>query len=295
MTREAFQKFLGSGLIFLDGATGTNFMKAGLPRGACTEVWALEHPEVVRSLQSAYLDAGSQILYAPTFSANALALKSFGLADQLERLNTQLVRLSKDIAGDRALVAGDITTIGRPLAPYGDLDYETALSVYQQQIRLLAQAGADLIVAETLMGVGEAAVAVEACLSVCDLPIICSLSLETDGKAFFDGDGLEAVETLQALGASAVGVNCSQGPDQLVSLVANMHRIASVPIIAKPNAGLPYIDDAGQAVYTMGPDAFASHMQALVDAGATLVGGCCGTTPEHIAAMRRTLKLQNPA
>jgi len=146
-------------------------------------------------------------------------------------------------------------------------------------------------VAETLMGLNEAVVALEAVQAVCSLPVICTFSLDTDGRAFFDGDGLEAVETLQALGADAVGVNCSFGPDQLASLVKNMRAVSHIPIVAKPNAGLPAIDDRGMAVYSMGPEEFAGHMQKLVDAGASIVGGCCGTTAAHIAQMKKVLTL----
>ena len=291
MTRETFKKMTENALVFLDGATGTNLMQAGLPKGVCSEQWALEHPSVIRTLQSAYLEAGSQILYAPTFSANALSLESFGLQHEVRRINTELVALSKDIAGDNALVAGDITTVGRPMAPLGDLEYHELFSVYREQVQALYEAGADLIVAETLMGVSEAVVALEAVQSVCSLPVICTLSLDTDGRAFFDGDGLEAVETLQELGADAVGVNCSFGPDQLVSLIQNMRAIAAVPIVAKPNAGLPFIDETGTPTYNLDPESFSRHMQALVDAGATIVGGCCGTTAEHIAQMKKTLIL----
>ena len=289
MTRESFQKLTQSGLVFLDGATGTNLMEAGLPKGVCSELWTLEHPDIILRLQRSYVEAGSQILYAPTFGANAISLKKFGLEMEVVRLNTQLVHLCKEAAGSRALVAGDITTTGQPMAPWGELEYDRLFQVYRQQILAQYQAGVDLIVAETLMGVGEAVVALEAARSVCDLPVVCTLSLQTDGKAFFDGDGIEAVETLQALGVDAVGVNCSYGPDQLVSLIANLHQVATIPIVAKPNAGLPVINERGIATYPMGPEVFAGHMQKLVDAGATIVGGCCGSNARHIAALRRTL------
>lgn len=289
MTKDAFRSLVHAGPVLLDGATGTNLMAIGLPRGVCAEQWILEHPEAIHGLQRSYLEAGSQILYAPTFSANALSLAAFGLEAHVEEMNTRLVALCRETAGNRALVAGDVTTVGKPMAPQGDLEYQDLYPVYQQQILALSRAGVDLIVAETLMGVNEAVVILEAAHSVCDLPVICSLSLDIDGRAYFDGTALEAVETLQELGADAVGVNCSSGPDQLASLISNMKKASQIPILAKPNAGLPIIDAQGHAIYSMDPDSFARYMLKLVEAGASLVGGCCGTNASHITALKAAL------
>lgn len=202
MTKKEFQELAASDIVLLDGATGSNFRKAGMPVGVSTELWAMEHPDVVRALQNGYVEAGSQIIYAPTFSANRLGLEMHGLPDRLEEINTKIVKLSKEIAGGRAYVAGDMTTTGRMLEPAGDISYEELLDVYKEQAAVLANAGADLIIAETMLSVDETTVLLDAVQAVCDLPVMCSLTLEADGRALYGGDAVEAVETLQAMGSS---------------------------------------------------------------------------------------------
>jgi len=289
MTREEFWALAGQGVILLDGATGSNLRRAGLPVGVSPEQWILEHPQVLLELQRGYVDAGSRIIYAPTFGGNRISLSNYGLEDRTAALNAALVRLSREAAGDRALVAGDFTTTGRALEPAGEMTYSRLYGIYQEQIAALAEAGADLLVAETMMGVEETAAALDAAQSVCDLAVLCSLSVEADGGALFDGSAVEAVATLQEMGAAAVGVNCSVGPDQLEAVVAGMKAVARVPVIAKPNAGMPVMTDTGEALYSMGPEDFARHMCTLVDAGAGIVGGCCGTTPDYIRQLRNAL------
>lgn len=285
MTRGEFRDLTGRGVVLLDGATGSNLREAGMPVGVPAETWILEHPAVLRDLQRAYVRAGSRILMAPTFSASRPALEQFGLEDRLGELNRELVRLSREAAGGRALVAGDLSTLGRPMEPLGEISYSQAYEAYREQMEALAAAGADLLAVETLMGVGEAAAAVDAARSVCDLPVLCSFSVEADGAVPFGGTALEALLTLQEMGAAAVGVNCSVGPDQLEAVVRSLAEAAAVPVVAKPNAGIPAIDERGRAVYSMGPEDFARHMTALAAAGASLLGGCCGTTPAYIRAL----------
>lgn len=290
MTREEFAVLAAGGPVILDGAVGTNLYRAGMPRGVCTEEWIYEHPEALAPLQKAYVEAGTQIIYAPTFSANRVALKGFCLADRLEELNTGIVRATKkNVEGTGVLVAGDITTTGQMLEPFGPMSYEKLLDVYREQIRILEEAGVDLLVAETMLGVEETMAVVDAAMQVTELPVLCSLSLSADGHAIYDGTGVEAVETLQAMGASAVGLNCSVGPDQLEAVVRSMREVAEVPLLVKPNAGMPFIDEKGEAIYTMTPEEFAGHMEVLVEAGASLVGGCCGTSPDYIRALCRRL------
>lgn len=286
MTRNEFSGWCAAGVRLLDGATGTNMAKVGLPRGVCTEAWIAEHPEPLLQLQRAYVEAGSQIIYAPTFGANRDSLARFGLEGELAALNRTLVELSKQAANGRAMVAGDLTTTGKSVAD-DPADYEARIALYREQALALADAGVELFAVETMMGVSETMAAVEAIRSVSDLPVLCTLSLQSDGKAYFDGSGEEAAAAVEALGADAVGVNCSAGPDQLESVVAMMRRACALPIVAKPNAGLPVIDDkTGEAHYSMDETAFARHMAKLHQAGATILGGCCGTTPAYIRALR---------
>ncbi|MGN1307352.1 MAG: homocysteine S-methyltransferase family protein [Faecousia sp.] len=290
MKKEEFAALCKKKIVLLDGATGSNLMKAGMPRGVCTEAWVCEHPQALLELQRAYVRAGSDIIYAPTFSANRHSLARHGLEARVRELNTKLVALSKEAAEGNALVAGDLTTTGVPLEPMGTMRYQTLFDLYREQIEALCEAGADLLVVETMLAVDETTVALEAAQAVCDLPVLCSLTVQADGSAYFGGDCVEAVQTLQELDAAAVGINCSCGPEQLVSLVRNMQRVARVPLLVKPNAGLPAISDSGEAVYPMGAAEFARHMAVLTEAGARLIGGCCGTTPEFIAELNQIRK-----
>lgn len=289
MTRQEFDELTKKGVVLLDGATGSNLRKAGMPVGISSEQWVLENPKVLQELQSAYVEAGSQIVYAPTFAANRISLRNFDLQDRVVELNTKLVKISKDAVGSRALVAGDLTTTGQLLEPQGNLTYDALYQAYREQIKALVDAGVDLIVAETMLGVDETVVALDAAQSVCDIPVMCSLTLEVDGTAMYGGNAVEAVITLQEMGAAAVGLNCSVGPDQLESVVANMKAVAKVPIIAKPNAGMPVINDKGEALYDMNADDFARSAKRLVEVGAGIVGGCCGTTPEYIRKLAEVL------
>lgn len=285
MTKQEFQQLVKSGPVILDGATGSNLMKAGMPRGICTEKWVCENPEPLTRLQQEYKKAGSQIVYASTFSANRISLGNYGLENQVKELNTALMGISRNAVGKDVLVAGDLTTTGKQ-----EISYEELLEAYKEQILALVEAGADLLVAETMMGITECMAAIDAAASVCELPVMCTLTVESDGSLFFGGNIYEAVETLAEMGADAVGINCSTGPDQLLSVVENMRKKVSVPLIVKPNAGMPVIDEMGNPVYSMGAEDFASHMKRLVEAGADIVGGCCGTAPEYIQRLCKILR-----
>ncbi len=286
MTRSEFQALLSDGAVILDGATGSNLRASGMPVGVCTEQWVLENPEILKNLQRAYVEAGSQIVFAPSFSANRLSLSMYGLEDKLPEMNRALVQLSRDAVGGKAFVAGDMATCGKPVDVEGGVRYEELIEVYREQAQLLVDAGVDLIGLETMMGVTECSAAIEAIRSVCDLPVMCTLTLDAVGAAYFDGDAELAAQTLPALGADAIGVNCGQGPELYVSVIQRMRAHTDLPLIAKPNAGLPVIQSDGSAVYGMSPGKFAREMQQLKKAGAGILGGCCGTTPEHIRMLK---------
>lgn len=289
MTKNDFKELTKNPLL-LDGATGSNLMAAGMPRGVCTETWILKHRDILKELQQSYINAGSRVLYAPTFGANRMNLSLHHLEEHIKEMNDALVSLARESAKDMAFVAGDITTTGKMMEPAGDLTYETAFEVYKEQISYLSQAGVDFIIAETMINIEETLAAVDAASQVCDLPVLCSMTVEADGSIFSGGNAVEAALALESAGASAVGINCSVGPDQLVSVVRNIKEAVSIPVIAKPNAGMPVIDDKGNAVYSMGAAEFAKHMKVLVENGASIIGGCCGTTPEYIKAVAEILK-----
>ena len=285
MTIQEFQNLTRQKTVLLDGATGSNLRTAGMPVGVCVENWALEHPEILFSLQRGYVDAGSDIIYAPTFAANRIGLSMHGLEDRMEEINRGLIALSKKAADGRAYVAGDVTTASR--SGMGDIEL---FDVYARQIAVLADAGADLIVAETMLTLNETMIALEAARSVCDLPVMCTMTLDADGSLLGGGPVFEALQVLQEMGADAVGLNCSVGPDQLESVISGLSAVARVPVVAKPNAGMPVIDERGFARYDMSPEVFARAMHELVRRGASIVGGCCGTDPEYIRALANVIR-----
>ena len=289
MTKKEFRE-LTEKVLILDGATGSNLMAQGMPRGICTELWVMEHKEIIQNLQRAYIEAGSQVMYAPTFGGNRRNLQQHGLEDRIVEINHTLVSYSREVAGERVFVAGDITTSGQFVTAEGEYTYEDAFEMYKEQIQILQEAGVDLLAAETMINIEETLAAVDAANAVCQLPIMCTMTVEADGSIFSGGNAVEAAVALESAGADAVGINCSVGPDQLVSVVRNIREAVSIPVIAKPNAGMPVIDDQGNAVYSMLPEEFAGHMKVLAENGASIMGGCCGTTPEFIRAMHQLLK-----
>lgn len=290
MTREAFRELVKNGPVLLDGATGTNLQKAGMPVGVCPEQWILENSEVLIDLQKRYVEAGTDILFAPTFTASRVKLKEYGLEDHLEEMNRKLVALSKEAAkGTNALVAGDLTMTGEQLYPLGDLMFEDLVDVYKEQAKIIAEAGADLFVVETMMSLQECRAAVLAIREVCDLPVMVSLTYNEDGRTLYGTDPVTAVVVMQSLGADAVGMNCSTGPEAMLEPIAKMAEYAAIPLLAKPNAGMPELID-GQTVFNVEPEEFAEVGKKLVEEGAAIIGGCCGTTPEHIRALKEAVK-----
>lgn len=290
MNRQEFQALIKDTPLFLDGATGSNLQKKGMPAGVCPEQWILEHRDIMIGLQRDFVAAGSNIVYAPTFTANRIKLKEYGLEGQIEEINRDLVGISREAVGGKAYIAGDLTMTGEQLSPMGKLDFEELVEVYKEQIRYLVEAGVDLLVVETMMSLQETRAAVIAAKEVCDLAIMATLTFESDGRTLFGTDAATAAVVLESLGVAAVGTNCSTGPDKMVNTVRCMAEVTSIPIIAKPNAGLPSLDANGNTVYDMGAEAFGGHMRALVSAGASVVGGCCGTTPSHIRALKEAVQ-----
>lgn len=286
MTREKFIDFTKDHIIYLDGATGSNLVKAGMPSGVCPEQWILEHREVMLQLQKEYVQAGTNILYAPTFTANRVKLAEYHLEKNMSSMIHDLVAISKEAATDTpghpVYVAGDITMTGEQLRPMGKMELEDLIAIYKEQILCLVDAGADLLVVETMMSLAETRAALIAAKEVCDLPVIATLTFEADGRTLFGTDAKTAAVVLESLGASAIGANCSTGPAQMEGIISDMVSVTMIPIIAKPNAGLPFLDENGTTCYNMEAEEFTEEMQVLVNIGATILGGCCGTTPEFI-------------
>ncbi len=289
MTKREFAVWAEENIIYLDGATGSNLMKAGMPAGVCPEEWILENEEVFLALQKGYVEAGSHILYAPTFTANRIKLKEYGLQDRLQEMTNRLVSLSKQAAGGRAIIAGDITMTGEQLSPMGKMDFEELVDIYKEQITALSEAGVDLLVVETMMSLQEARAALIAAKETCSLPVMVTMTFEKDGRTLYGTDALTAAVVLASLGADAVGANCSTGPAAMCDVIRSMAEAVRIPVIAKPNAGLPFVDGDGSTCYDIQAEEFAEEMKLLLDAGASILGGCCGTTPAYIKELQDKL------
>ena len=290
MNKYEFQQFLNQSIRYLDGATGSNLMKAGMPSGVCPEKWILEHREVCLALQMQYVASGTDILYCPTFSANRIKMEEFHLTDKMEEMITQLVEISREAAQSadhKVLIAGDLTMTGRQLVPLGTMEFEELVEIYKEQILYLEKAGVDLLVVETMMSLQEARAALIAAKEVTDLAVMVTMTFEKDGRALFGTDAKTAAVVLEKLGAAAVGANCSTGPALMQDVIREMSNAVSIPVIAKPNAGLPVTDAQGNTGYDMDAEQFSEEMKLLVEAGATILGGCCGTTPEYIRLLKK--------
>ena len=297
MTKQEFRDFvINKGIVLLDGATGSNLMSRGMPGGVCPEEWITEHPDVLTGLQKEYVSAGTDILYAPTFTANRIKLAEYGLEGNIRELNLALVEASRRAAGKETRIAGDLTMTGEQLSPIGRMDFEELVTVYREQIGYLVEAGVDLLVVETMMSLQECRAALIAAKETCpDLPVMVTMTFEKDGRSLYGTDAATAAVVLESLGADAVGANCSTGPDAMADIIRRMASVTRIPIIAKPNAGLPSLDSSGKTVYDMDAPSFGREMEAVYAAGAVILGGCCGTTPAHIGRLAEAVKGKKPA
>lgn len=288
LTKEQFQEKLAQGVRFLDGATGSNLQKAGMPRGCCTEEWILNHPEALIDLQRRYAMAGSQILYAPTFQAQPIALEKVGLADKTEEINRCLVELTRSVSPD-CLVAGNITTLATFTDSFDEERFPLLVDNYRRQIAGLMEGGVDIIVAETLMYPLEAeAIFTAAELEQADV-VLYTFTMQSDGSLFSGREAGPVLRELEETGAAAVGFNCVAADMMTPYLVGKLRRYVKGPLICKPNAGTPVIGADNLPHYPMNAEEFAALMEQCFQMGATLLGGCCGTAPEFIAATKRRL------
>ncbi|MBR1420463.1 MAG: homocysteine S-methyltransferase family protein [Selenomonadaceae bacterium] len=273
-----------------DGAMGTMLQAGGLKPGACPELMNLEHPDVVKKIHEAYIDAGSTIITTNTFGASRLKLEHYGLSNRVAELNRAAVEIAKSASKNRVKVAGDIGPTGKFIAPLGDLDFDTAYQNFFEQAKALSDAGADFLIIETCIDLQEMRAAVLASKDACNLPIICQMSYSEDGRTVTGTPPEVAAVTLESLGASIVGVNCSLGPEQLISVVEKLAKSCRIPVSVQPNAGMPFLDSSGATRYPMDAETFGSFARKLVAAGAAYLGGCCGTTPDHIRAVKKNLE-----
>ncbi len=288
-----FLEYIKERFLILDGATGTFMIKNGMKPGACPELFALEHPELLRDIQQQYMKAGSRALYTFTMGANALKLEEFSLSDQAQRMNKELAALTAGIAGDKAFVGGDISTTGSFLKPLGDVQFEQAVDVYKQQVKALTEGGVDFIVIETMIDIQETRAAIIAAKEVCDLPVVASMTFDAKGRTLTGTNPEAAAITLICAGADVVGMNCSTGPAEMVPLVKRMKAVSTVPLIVKPNAGMPKIV-GGETQFDLSCDEFTTYVKPLCEAGANLIGGCCGTDPCYIRSLSQEIAALRP-
>ena len=289
LTKEEFQNLLSTGPLLLDGATGSNLQKMGMPKGCCTEEWVLNNPDALVKLQRAYAEAGSNIVYAPTFQAQPIALERVNLHRQCEAINAQLVALSRS-AAPGCLIAGDLTTLATVCDSWDEANFDLLVENYRRQIRGLMDGGADLLVGETLLYPQEA----EAILTAAELEgfgaSMYTFTMQPDGSLFSGREAGPVLRELEKLGASAVGFNCVAADMMTPYLVSKLRRFVRGPLVCKPNAGVPVIGPDGIPAYPQTPEEFASIVRDCHANGANILGGCCGTAPAYIAALKPVLK-----
>jgi 5-methyltetrahydrofolate--homocysteine methyltransferase len=289
---ERIAGLLRAKVLILDGAMGTELQKRGLPAGFCPEAWCLANPAAVAQIHASYREAGADIVYSATFGANRAKMAQYGLANVRET-NRELAAIAKGAVGTKGLVAGDIGPTGHFVEPFGDLPFEEAVALFREQAEGLLEGGVDCFVIETMMDIQEARAALIAVRELSDRFTIVTMTYEKHGRTLNGTDPVAALVTLQGLGADAVGCNCSLGPDAMLGMIAAMKPHARVPLVAKPNAGLPRLVGE-ETVFDLDAAAFAAFGGRFAAAGVNLIGGCCGTTPAHIGALGAALAAERP-
>lgn len=292
--KQKLLSLINKGVVLLDGSTGVAMQRRGMPKGVCPEKWAFENPEHLIALQKDYVKAGTRILYTFTLGGTKPKLDEFGHGSEVLKINEGLARISRQAIGKNGLVAGDIGPTGHFPKPFGDMPFETCVDYFKEQVKGLLKGGVDLFVIETMIDIQEARAALLACKELSDKPVIVSMTFDKDMRTLTGTDPVTALITLQSLGADIVGVNCSTGPAEMVKVIELMKPYAKVPLMAKPNAGLPRLVD-GKTVFDMGAKEFVSYTKSFVKAGVNLIGGCCGTSPECISGMASQLKTIKPS
>jgi 5-methyltetrahydrofolate--homocysteine methyltransferase len=281
-------------IVIFDGAMGTMLQAEGLSLGECAELWNIEHPEIVQRIHLAYFKAGAEVVQTNTFGANRAKLASYGLETKTHDLNCRGAQLAKEVAPSNCLVAGSISPTGRFLEPLGDLSFFQLVKIYEEQIEGLAEGGADLLCIETMLDPEEAAAAIQAARSVCKLPVVATMTFNLDRVGFRTIMGTSpeaAIRRLEEAGADVLGSNCGNGVKEMVLLMKEMRGLTSWPLLAQPNAGLPQLRE-GKATYSQSPEDFAAEIPELLKAGVNGIGGCCGTTPEHIHLMAGRIRAE---
>ena len=295
MTSQFLERLQAGEVLVADGATGTNLQAAGLKPGASPEEWVFDHPERIVNLHRSFVEAGSDIILTDTFGGTYLRLKDSKYADRAAELNRQAVTLAREAASARAgvMVGGSLGPIGLLLEPFGPLKVGEAMTAFADQAQALADGGADLLVIETHFALDEAKAAVEAARRVTSLPIVISFSYDRGVRTMMGVSPTQVAWTFKVLGVAAIGANCGTTLENMEKIVQEYAAADSNLFVwAKPNAGLPTVDAAtGKSVYNVTPEQMGEYARRYVQAGARIVGGCCGSSPAHVAAMARAVRI----
>jgi len=278
-------KLFQNKITILNGATGTELMKYGY-LGIKEEEWILEHKDVLREVQASYVSAGSEVIYTPTFCSNRAKLSLIGQGDKVEFFNKELTKISNESG---AILFGNIGPTGLFCEPLGEAKEEELIEIYKEQVVALVEAGVDVIIAETMMTMEDCIASVKATQEVCSLPLFVCCTCNPQGRMITGTDVVDALKLLEPMGIDAFGLNCSAGPKEMLDQIKRLHKETTLPLIAKPNGGMPEIKD-GKTVYNCGPEEFASYAKGFYDNGVRFLGGCCGTTPEHLRVLTEELK-----
>jgi len=288
---DFIERIKNGDVLVSDGATGTNLQQRGLARGEATESWVLNRPQEILALAQSFVAAGADLILTCTFGATSIRLQAANLQDHVEAINLRAVEIARQaMSPSKGFVAGSIGPTGQMLQPYGTLSYDEAFAAYKQQAALLAQAGVDLLVIETQFDINEAKAAVMAVRSVSDLPLVCSVSFDRGKRTMMGVSPAQVAQEIGALAVDLLGINCGRSLEDNLAALKLLRAETDKPLWFKPNAGLPKLDDSGQPVYDVTPSDMAEQVPAWLAAGAQVVGGCCGTSPSHLAAIAAVIK-----
>lgn len=292
MSTNRFIERLQTGkVLVLDGATGTNLQKRGLPVGMPSDIWVLDNPTEVQALERSFVEAGSDLILTDTFGSSRVNLNRKGLADNFEKTNRAAVELARQAtAGTQTLIGGSMGPLGEMLDPYGTLSAAEAEAAYAEQARVLSDAGVDVLVIETQFDVNEAKAAIRGARSACDLPLVCSFSYDRGTRSMMGARPGQVAQELSDMGVVAIGINCGRSLEDNLKALQELRQATELPLWFKPNAGMPRTDDDGKLVYDVTPEMMGEQVPQWVTAGARLVGGCCGTSPEHLQAIARAVR-----
>lgn len=290
--KSILQKLKTNEILIADGAMGTMLFARGLQPGKPPESVNLKTPEILEEIAQAYLDAGAKIIQTNTFGASPLKLFDYGLQDKTEEINRIAVERVKKVVGDKAYVSGSVGPSGKLLKPFGDTEPEDIYKSYERQMKVLINAGVDLICIETMTDLNEATLAIKAAKSISpEIPIMATMTFDETPRGFYTIMGVsieDAVVGLQKAGADIIGSNCGNGIENMIKIAQVFKNFSKLPIIIQSNAGIPEMKE-GKLIYSETPEFFGEKAKELINVGVSIIGGCCGTTPEYIKAIRKTV------